>query len=125
MRKSVYCIDNCAIIYASGRKSDLYISIKHTVTDVCMETTGTLDVLNMPLGMTEGKMVFMLLDGNLICTSLASIQFQMFVWKLLEHLMFKHAARYDRGEDLTVMFLLKAVWILVLSSLHHTRKCQV
>lgn len=37
-----------AIIYASRRNPNLYVFSKHTVSDVCVETTGTPDVLNMP-----------------------------------------------------------------------------
>lgn len=50
VHKSIYCIDNCAVIYASRRNTDWYISSKRTVPDVCMETTGVPDVLNMALG---------------------------------------------------------------------------
>lgn len=45
---SVYCTDNCN--YAARNYPNLYISSKHTVPDVCMKTTGTLGVLNIPLG---------------------------------------------------------------------------
>lgn len=38
-----------AIIYASRRNPNLYVSSKRAISDVCMETIGTPDILNIPL----------------------------------------------------------------------------
>lgn len=54
---------------------------------------------------------------------MSDIEFQIFVWKLLESLI-KYATRYDRGEDLTVTLLIKlpGFWLGKLSILLENAK---
>lgn len=54
-----------ALITAITYASNLYVSSKHTISDICMETIGTPGVLNIPLFIPIKGVTFCLIEGKI------------------------------------------------------------
>lgn len=54
-----------ALITAITYASNLYVSSKHTISDICMETIGTPGVLNIPLFIPIKGVTFCLIKGKI------------------------------------------------------------